>query len=481
MARATVRIEGAGRSELAVAAWVGLGAIALVYAMLVVERAELQHALHLAAPAAARPGSEIAIGAYLFDNAAEGGVPALVRAEIEVELVRGEDVLARTTLSHGPLDVAEGWLAVPDAGGEHVLRARARLGREVVATSSRALSVAPDAPGAPELGRTAPRLMHFSLGPVVVAAGQSPPPRFEVLVQAGVCVPDEPCTLLVDVGAVGYDVELAPGPSVSLRGAPRVEGRLAALSLAVGGPEGEAELIVRQAGVELARRTVRLPVALATPWLSVDLARARAGVLDVEVVPPPGRRAVVVDVFADTQWMRTVTIEGSTGDLLGEPLPPGIYRVEVRADPFRTERVMSRVVRVGDGGAALAGAPALGRDGLAFELAAAEAESVGLELPAASSGLDADRAALEGQKRLVRTIALGAMMLAIVIVAVAVTRRGLLANAQAAALLREAGAADAAVAARARTLSLVLAVAALCLGFATAAALVMARNLVIGP
>lgn len=482
MARASVRIEGAGRSELAVAGWVALGAVALVYAMLVVERQGLEHALHLAAPSEARPGSEIAIDAYVFDSAGASGSPELVRAEIEVELYAGARRVGGTTLSHGALDVAEGWLALPAEPGEHVLRARALVGGEVVATSRRPLRIASDATGAPELGRTAPLLMHFALGPVVVAAGALPPPRFEVLVQGGVCVPDEPCTLLLDLGAIGFDVELVPGPLVSLRGAPRLEGSTVAFGVAVGGPEGEADLVVRRDGVEVARRNVRLPVALATPWLGVDLERARAGVLDLEVVPPPGRSAVVVDVFSGTQWTRSVTLAaGSTDDLLGAPLAPGLYRVEARADPFRTERVTSRVVRVGDGGDALAGLPpGLSREGLAFELAAAELESVGLELPAATSGIDADRATLEGHKRLVRSVALGGMALAIVLLVVAVARRGVIANAQAGALLREAGADDTRAAQRRATLTLVLAVAGLAFALAASAALVMARSIVIG-
>lgn len=480
MARTSARIDGGGRSELVALGWVGLAAVVLVYAMLVVERQGLRHALHLAAPPQARPGTEIAITGYVFDATTESGLPELVRAEIDVALLDGERTLATTHLTQGSLDVAAGVMVLPEGEGERTIRAVARLDGSIIATSTRPIHLAADAAGSPELSRTAPLLMHFDLGPIVTAAGQLPPPRFDVLVQAGVCVPEEPCTLLVDLGAVGYELELLPGPLVELRGAPRTDGNYVAIAVAVNGPEGEGELVVRQAGVEVARRTVRLPMALATPWLDVDLARARGGTLAVAAVPPPGRTTVVLDVFRSDQWIRSVTLEGlSSDDLLGgEPLPPGIYRIEARADAFRTERVTSRVLRVGDGGEDAP--PLLRRDGLAFELAAAEAEIVGLELPESSSGLEQDRATLDAQKRAVRYIALAGMILAIVLVMATVARRGAVANAQASAVLQMAGSDPAAIAQRRSNLTLVLLISGLGLGLAGAAALVMARQLVIG-
>jgi hypothetical protein len=467
------------RSELAVAAMAGLTALAFVYAMVVSERAALHHALQLAAPEAVTPDAEVPLRAFVLEGIGLGEVPSLAEAEVQVVLRRGETTLASVPLRPSATRTSEGTLRAPSEAGPLELFAEARIGGERVATVRRPLDVAADAPSAPSVPRLTSPLSQFALGPLVVEPSALPPPRFDVRVEGGACVPDQPCGLLVDFGEEGHDVRVVPGAAVREAGSIAREGRFLRALVQVTGPEGEVELVALSGGLPLARRSVRLPVALATPLLSLPEPFVRSGRLVMEVAPPPGRSALIADLSRDGRFVRSITLpEGALDaagrrsvDLSFEGLPDGLYRVSLRADPFPTDHATDRIVRLG----AAAAAPFDVEGPLAFAFAAADLEDDGLALPAPVSGLEDDRAALEEGRRLVRGLAIAAMLVAAILLVLAVMRRGLESDAVAAAVLREAGGGDHGV--RRQRLTLALTIAALAFALLAGVALLTVRSL----
>lgn len=506
--------------ELAVGVGVLVAGAVLVYAMVLAEGVGIRDELMLAAPEGARPGETIALRAYAYHDpdAPEGPTPE--DAEVTVELRDdGGRVLTETALVAGLGTSREGALAIPpDARGTLYLVGRARgEAHAVVATVARPIEVADDAPPAPDLAREASPLSHFSLGPVVPIAAPAPPPvdpslptdlaaappplpradTLEARVVGGICTPEVRCTLTVDAGVTGVEPRLTDCTGAEpLPPAPVVgpESRYHEVPFVVHGPEGTCNLTLvslteGSRGQPLAYRTIRFPVALATPSLAVTYG-ATEGVPDVALVAPPGRSGAVVDVFRDGRWVRTVTVEASSDPaavaayhpLGGAPLLPGVYLLQARADALPTDYVAPRVFVVG-------GEPVLGTlhdPAIPAHASGAEAayflaghEQHGLALPAAASGLADDRARLEARKRTTRTIAFAGMAVGIVLLVVAVLRRGLSADAEARAVMAAAGvpgANDAAARRRGR-LGVVLMVLALGLALATGAALIAARDL----
>ncbi len=487
-----------------------IASVGLVYAMLMAESTSIHHEIQLAAPEAARPGEVIALRAYVYatPDAPEGPTP--IAPPVEVELRRGAEIVGSATLTPGAFSSLEGELTVrEDVAGTLTLEARAREDGEVIATVARTLEVSSDAPAAPELDRRAPTLAHFFLGPIgvpeaapapldaptdapVTAAAPEEPFSLDAIVPGGVCVPEVECLLVVDVGSPSVTPMLTdclgvePRPMLPVTG---VATPYHALPFIVHGPEGTCELVAMRGDVQIAHRTVRMPVALATPHMALPVAVSPGRVAEVQLVAPPGRDVVIVDIFRNGRWMRTSTFDAPsdvsaprTVSLPG--LEAGTYMLEARADALPTDYVFPRlfiavapeVLTGPDAELTRVGVP---RAEVLFRLAPREQH--GLTLPAPASGLVADQSHLELQKRTARTIAFGGMALAIVLLVLAVLRRGLMADAEARAVMLEAGVpgADDTSARRRGTLNVVLMVLGLGLGCAVGAAFIAAHQIII--
>lgn len=506
------RGPGSSRVEMIVAAVVCVAAVCLVYAMLMAESAGIHHEIQLAAPDAARPGEVIALRAYVYatPDAPEGPTP--IAPPVEVELRDGESVVGTVTLVEGAFSSLEGELTIPrDVTGQLTLEARAREHDTVVATVARAISIADDAPPAPALDRRAPTLAHFFLGPLM---SDEPPPvpapvedplaelgvpeeplepfSLDAIVPGGVCVPETECFLVVDVGALSVTPMLTDCVGVEPRPMAPVTGVAThhhALPLVVHGPEGTCDLVAMRGDVRLAHRAVRIPVALATPYLDVTTPVAAGRVAELRLVAPPGRDTVIVDVFRDGRWMRTSTFAASADvaaptSVSLRDLEPGTYVLEARADALPTDYVFPRLF------VSTASEVLTGRDAELTRVGAPRAEVLyrlapreqhGLTLPLAASGLEADRMRIELQKRTARTVAFGGMALAIVLLVLAVFRRGLAADAEARAVMVAAGVpgADDRSARLRGTLNVVLMVLGLGLGLVVGAAFIAAHQIVI--
>lgn len=505
--------------ELAVGIGVLVAGAMLVYAMMLAEGIGVRDELMLAASDAARPGETLALRAYLYHDpdAAEGPTPE--EGEVGVELRNGAHVLAETTLVPGALRSIEGAITVPEsAHGTLYLVARAHHEAQLLATVARPLTVSDDAAPAASIERAAPTLAHFSLGPltqselppaltVVTEPGTStpaapPPPHVDTLdawVVGGLCVPEVRCLVAVDVGLPSVEPRLTECAGVEVLPMLPVTGvatRYHVLPIVVRGPEGTCELeAVSMAegsvGTTVAHRSIRFPVALATPFLGLESASVEAGAAPrYAAVAPPGRDGIVLDVFHAGRWRATHTLPAGTApegalayhDLPGAPLPTGVYLVEARSDALPTTYLAPRLLVVGGEAALRAAEDAPARPGatgteLTFYLAAHEQDA--LALPSTVSGLADDRARLERHKRTARTIAFVGMAVGILLLVVTVLRRGLSADAEARKLMAAAGVAgaDDASARRRGRLTVVLMVLALGLACATGAALIAAHDL----
>ncbi len=501
--------------ELAVGVGVCVAGAVLVYAMLLAEGIGVRDELMLTAPEAARPGETIALRAYLYHDPENAEGPTPETGDVDVELRDGSRIVSHATLHPGALSSLEGSIEVgSDVHGALYLVARARTGGHVVATVARAIEIADDAAPAADVDRVASPLAHFQLGPLtqvgpgLVATVEPgtlalPPPVVDTLdawVVGSVCIPDVRCLVAVDVGIESVDPTLTDCAGVEvlpMLPVTAVATRYHVLPLVVHGPEGTCTLAAVSGaegtrGQTLAHRTIRFPVALATPFFGVETPMVYSTVRWAAVAPP-GRDGVVLDVFHDGRWRNTVTLAAGndpSGALdyrdLTLALPAGVYLFEARSDALpNTAYVAPRLVVVG-GDAALAAAhdaPALpGARGPELQFFLASHEQHGLALPTATSGLSDDRSRLDGHKRTARTIAFVGMAVGILLLVVTVLRRGLNADAEARALMVAAGVpgADDSSARRRGRFTVILTVLALGLACATGAALIAAHDIAIG-
>ncbi len=495
------RVAAVGRGALArrlerLVAVVAPVSIALVVgAVLASEQTGPSRELQLVAPVAARPGDRLALRANLLARVDEPDGPTLETAPVDVAL---RDARARTQarvrLAVSASRSMEGALRVPAglAAGAYTLEAEAR------GVSVRApLRVAPDAASAPSLPREAALLALLAEGPLLREPGveeSALPPISPLRVVGSACVPELPCRLLLEVGAPAVAVRLAATPSVEPRGegaAPAVPPDVVALTAVVHGPEGETELQFFRGDTLLARRTLRLPVALGEVQLEL-VPRAHVGApLTLQVRGAQRNRALIVDVFEDERWVFTRTFAGGALDT-PRALPgfafarTGPHRVQVRADLFDSEHAASRFVYVTP--TASEPPPSLRANGTPppadraaaerrFAFEAALRDEARLPTPTPVSGREAAIARALARRARVRLVSAVALVALVGLLAVVLLRRGLEASREARALLREAGdtAAESAANRRRDTLTVVAVAALVAVVFLATLAFVLAR------
>lgn len=434
--------------------------------------------LRVAAAPGVASGGSLGVRGFVLTGVADPRGPGLATPTVAVRAVDAAGVeRGRVTLAPTPLDTLAGTLPI-DAAARGALRLEARvvdgLDEDVapVTLEARATPVP-----APVEGRLASPLAQLRLGPVEGVGAGPAPDRLDVRVVGGACVPGAPCEVLVHVGRPAAAVAIEAPDVVEVLGAPDPAGAtsgLVALRVRVTGPEAPVTLVARRGGVVVARRPLRLPLALGAPVLDVggplgvapDAPRARVTHLE-------GRPGLVVDVYRDGAWARAGSAPAGAEDrttlpLPGPPLGPGLWRVQVQVDRFERGLTGVRLRWVsapgGGGRAAVRGLAehlrARGADDrflgdvvargdlgpparvAAFLLAAREAE---LAVPPEPRGSrEAALAAVAVERRRFRWLLAAFFVLAGVWVAAYVGRRGLRASAEAASLLVEAGDLDAA-------------------------------------
>lgn len=470
-----------------------LAVLATVMAVFFGERLGIDHELQLFTPPHAEAGELLPVRIVLLTGLARPSGPRLASAPVGLTL-RGPDgeVLAEATLAASPAGGADGAIRIPeDAPRRVALRAVARVEGRGVATATRSFELGRGERVA-ELGaRTAHAMQHFELGDVEVVGDAVPPSRFAVRVVGGACVPETTCEVLVWVGDPRAAIRVAPAASIAIEASHDEEtSGLARVALTVHGPEARVMLEALRGSVVVARRSVRLPIAFATPGLTID---DRIGdenaVLSVTALGD--RPGVIVDAYRRGVWRRTGSVEltGAPFALPFEALGSGVWRLQVRTGPFSSAPSASRFVAVGiDADEAVARLQRLagehegaevpaGPDELRLAWAAAALETEHRELPAAVRGLEADHEALVSRRRTLRIAALVAIVLGLIVVIVVFLRRGVDAALEAQRVMEATGDPELASARhRRRTLLSALAIAATgLLAFLGAAALIVAR------
>jgi hypothetical protein len=383
--------------ELLVRVGAPLAVAALFGGVLLLSAARPDRDLQLIALSQVRPGEPMAIRAFLFEGLHRPQGPSLASAEVELRLAdRQGRTIARGRLEPSLVAGMEGTLGVPEGvSGPHLLHAEVVEG----AHATRAyvpLEIAEGAPGIVLRGRLASPLQQYELFGVVLDGAAPAPDPFEVRVVGGACVPEEPCRLLVRVGEPAAAVGRPPTAAVEVLGdaSPEERAGLVVLDVVVHGPEAEVQLVATREGAPVARRTVRLPIAQAAPTLVVDPVWASAPAsprLRVGGVAPG--KPIIVDAMREGRWTYTgSTRVGPDGHVPWplEPLGEGVWRIQVRTDPYGTGSAAARVLPVV--------APARGPEGAVRAMAR---RSVALDLDDAlaarvlGEGLDASLTAEE--------------------------------------------------------------------------------------
>lgn len=513
--------------------------IALVVgAVLVSERSGPDTELQLVAPADARPGDRLALRANLLHRVDEPDGPTLTTGSVVVTLVDAVDpslpdppqhIHAQTRLAISPAKSMEGAIVVPATlrYGHYTLIARSRS-----ASVRAALIVRDDAPGADPAPREVAPLARLALGPLVVVAGDPPPgpapamppgpvpavppgpapvvppgpvlgavppaelpTHSDVRVVGGTCIPELPCTLLVHVGVPPADVALAATPSVEpvvQRRAPLTESDIVSLIATVHGPEGETALILSRGERELARRSLRLPVALGEAQLETSPFALLGSTPSVRVLGAARNRAVIIDVFASGHWVYTHAFRA--GALDTPRALPGFrferqvpYHIQARTDLFDSSAAASRYVHIARDVnepppidpimSPYAERQERGRERrtAAFYFASLDPER--LATPTPVSGRDAAIARALAARDRVRVISVVALVVLSSLLVLMILLRGLRASREARALLLEAGDANADSASHRRrdTVAVLAIVAAILLAFLATLAFVLAR------
>ncbi len=454
----------------------------------------------------------------------------LAKVAVDVRLVRDEQTRVRVHLRPAAeKGFAEGAMELPtDLHGRYRLLSRARLPGGGFAEVQGVLAVVPRPKPVVSPGRLATPLARWSLFPAHAAPSAVRPSALDLRAVGGLCVPEQRCNLLAWVGT--------PAAAVRLRselGAAPVPGRTAStgattglvpLAVTVHGPEAEVTLIASRpvegggsttapsavpsdagtagatAPAEVGHRRVRLPVALGSPAvrLSTSTVEAPPARPRLQVDGAEKGSAVFIDAFRDGLWERAGSVpaatidRGAAFDLPFAPLEPGLWRIEVRTDPFSTDASSLRwllVTRPGETAAAAlrrtaqslldALGPGDFRDPFAEDLAKgrdpapdapvgtraaflfAPQEGDLMPLPPPLSSAVQASAGLGHRRRSLYWLAFAAVLLGVVLVAAIMLRRGLGAAAEARALMAEAG--DPEAQSRRRRLRMTLSVVAMVL------------------
>jgi len=312
----------------------------------------LDRELHLIAAEQAPAGSWLPIRAHLYAGLNRPEGPALEPASIRVELRdRQQRVLAATTLSSGHRGTLEGGLRLPANLAPHSgLRLRAQTtAEEPPVHVERSLHVAAPAPSEPPRPRALGRLSRLAAGPPRSRAGAVAPVPLRARVGGGACVPEQPCEIFVHVGDPPAAVHLLPSASVvpgsgSARPSRETRG-VVKLLVSTRGTEAQATLIATRGGQEVARRGLRLPVALAADAIPPGPRVVRAAeALKLGLAGP--ERGCIADLFVDGRWRHSVSLRTCRGQeqLPLEGVVPGTLRVQLRRDPFSPGSAAVRIV-----------------------------------------------------------------------------------------------------------------------------------------
>jgi hypothetical protein len=435
---------------------------------------EVDDDLHLVAPDLARAGQSLPVRAQLYAGLHRPEGAQLITAPVELELrARSGQRLAHARMQPSYAHSMDAVLTLPQSyEGEARLTAHARLDA-ATPSSERVLEIKQESPA--ELltlhERPLSPLQRFAAGPVRVRSEQPAPNALSLVITGGACVPEQPCELWLYVGSPAASVHVLATPAAtpdpqSAHPSEPTDG-VVHLRAVTHGPEAELAIVAERAGTEVATRSFRLAVAL-----GANVASEQPRIFDAPARPQIGLRSdeggCIIDAFLERRWLRT----GSLRDCRDhEPLPfdalePGLWRLQLRRDPFSGDSAAVRSIYVRQPGepaahvlsrlasAALDQSPddALARavrntpeayaaaldDTAGYLLASLDSGIIAL--PAPASGYPMAMLQLQLARAKLRKLALFALLLCALTLGLIVAQRGLVAASEAAHVMAEAGA-----------------------------------------
>jgi hypothetical protein len=483
-----------------------LAAIALVLVLGGDGGAELDSDLHVYAPHVIARASTLPLRALLYTRLRAIDGPTLAPSpaiSVRVETQAGR-MLARSQLrpARAAIADAETTLALPDVSGSLRIVAQARHDDRTI-TARATVEVRDALPARAPEARPLRALQQMAAGPIIPEPGAIAPSLLDVQVRGGACVPETPCRVLVHVGEpsarVSVEKNSAVTPSAAAERGSDPRAAVVELEIVSHGPEAELWLHASRDGHRVARRSIRLPIAMAaagaqtSAWL-ID----RAGALQLSALAADG--GCIVDLFRHGHWSATGSLAHCrTPNGLPFALPPGLSRIQLRTDPFSERTAGVAVVylrREGESNAAIAASLARSASALAPDDAlvracdqtpatcdapsslaylAAILETGIDELPQATSGYAASLARTRERQTRLRNLALIALALAGLSLISSIGRSGFVAGRRASHLFQLS---DPPSARRARLRSLAVVSASLCsltLVFIVIALYVLAR------
>lgn len=508
--------SGTGPRRTGYAAWIrwvaALGCALALGVLLLSSRLQVSHDVRVMVPIRVQAGDPLPVRVLVFGDLQRAQGPRLLAPAGRAQLFSSSGVLlAKAALRVGLGPSLEGSLEVP-RGTRGRLRLRVAVGPVELPTAELDVPIAAYArvQGGPPNVRPLPELQRLRLGPperllgavgvsaveeVVPARAPEGTPRSAVdgevangqaqvpivRVAGGVCVPERVCDVFVAVPEQVTDIELEPGPAVTLVDRMFFNGPPALLRqrLRIRGPEAVVHVGVRGGDGGLKRRELRLPVALGTPALAPRRESVfwTSGAPALDLVDVQGRALpCVIDLWQQGRWVGTWTGCGTHAHREAVSLPSGVLRLQLRSDPL--SGATAAAVRVGVGPVGVAASrsspaiaatqvasPALLDSGPLLHTLAAEMgaqlpdpaalspneldlfatflaayfEGGVLELPPAVGDRGAAVARLARQRRRLAGLVLVAVALSGAAIVLQVARGGLAAAGQAQALLRDAG------------------------------------------
>ena len=308
-----------------------------------IRRTQIDGELQLIAPDHARAGEALPIRAQLFRGLRRPEGAELAHGKVEIVLrAASGGVLARARLADSYAHSLDGALAPPVGfHGTARLEARARIGGEAT-YAERWVKIADAAPALPWHARDLAPLQTLAAGPVHAENGQVAPDALDLRVGQGACMPEYACELFVHVGEPAAALRLVATPSATpdARSAEpsAVTSGVVRLHVVTHGPEAQSTLRAERDGAEVATRALRLPVALGV----APLAAVAPRVMDAPARPALGlnaeERGCIADAFREQRWLHTAVLRECRGrEALPFALAPGVWRIQLRRDPFASE------------------------------------------------------------------------------------------------------------------------------------------------
>jgi hypothetical protein len=304
---------------------------------------ELDDDLQVIAPEQAAPGDRLPVRALIYTRlqAIDGPTLHAQAVDVWIETITGRE-LSRTRLlpaRAGSADV-EGMLPLPTDRGELRLLARTRVGDRALRVS-RPLVLRADALVRTPEGRPLRALQQYAPGALISEAGELAPSALELRVSGGACAPEQTCRAFAFVAEAGLALHIEPNSAIT----PLAHGDaistaagVVALEFVTHGPEAELWLSALRNGRLVARRALRLPIALASARLdtsALSLVEASTFRLRLQGADADG---CIVDDFVAGRWVRTGSLahcDRASG--LPFALPLGLSRLQVRRDAFSAQ------------------------------------------------------------------------------------------------------------------------------------------------